>query len=123
MLKSTLALLTAVGLTLGTMPALADDHANAEKKRNCLSISRIDRIEVVDDNTLLFHMHGKEKYINKLPYRCAGLKSRGTFLHETSLQSYCDLDTITVIDPSLGMRLGSCPLGEFTPYVEEVKAE
>jgi hypothetical protein len=83
--------------------------------RHCLSISRIDRIEKVDDQTLIFHMHGNKKYINHLPYRCGGLK-RNSFLHETSLNSYCDLDTISVIDTSLGMRLGSCPLGPFEPY-------
>lgn len=90
----------------------------ADQTRNCVSISRIKRIEIVDNQTLIFHLNHKVKYINRLPFNCPGLKSRGTFLHETSLSSYCDLDTITVIDASLGMRMGSCPLGKFEIYKE-----
>lgn len=80
--------------------------------RNCLSISHIRRIETVDDQTLVFHMRGKDRYVNHLPYRCPGLK-RNSFIHETSLNSYCDLDIISVVDLRIGMRMGSCPLGKF----------
>lgn len=65
-------------------------------------------------------MHGDEKYINHLPYRCSGLK-RNSFLHETSPNSYCDLDIISVIDASLGMRLGSCPLGPLPGRIPAVR--
>ena len=98
------------------MPAMAGED-DGEKSRDCLPMSRIDRVEVVDDRTLIFHMHGDKKYVNNLPYRCSGLRNNA-FIHETSLNQYCDLDTITVYDTSIGMRLGSCPLGEFEPYVE-----
>lgn len=82
--------------------------------RRCLPISHIRRIEIIDDNTLHFHMRGDQHdYLNRLPHRCSGLKSHGTFMHSTSTSNYCDLDTITVLDTSLGMRLGSCPLGRF----------
>ncbi|QIB66452.1 hypothetical protein [Kineobactrum salinum] len=106
-------------LTVAVQTATAQAAADSEKPRDrrCLSISRIDRIETVDNQTLIFHMHGDEKYINHLPYRCSGLK-HNSFLHETSLNSYCDLDIISVVDTSLGMRLGSCPLGPFEPYTE-----
>lgn len=80
--------------------------------RNCLPISHIRRIETVDNQTLVFHMRGKDKYVNHLPYRCSGLK-RNSFIHETSLNSYCDLDIISVVDLRIGMRMGSCPLGKF----------
>ena len=90
--------------------------AEEEKQRHCLNISQIDRIEVVDNQTLVFHMHGDTDYINHLPYRCHGLKNNA-LLHETSLNSYCDLDVISAIDTTIGMRLSSCPLGKFEPYV------
>lgn len=95
-------------LSMITLPALAETS-----QRACLPMSTIDRIEILDDQTLLFHMHGDKKYVNTLPYECHGLESEGTFLHETSLHSYCDLDIITVLDTNIGMRLGSCPLGKF----------
>lgn len=101
-----------------------DKDIKADQSRHCLPISHLKRIEIVDNQSLIFHMNNKIRYINKLPFKCSGLKSRGTFLHETSLASYCDLDTITVIDASLGMRLGSCPLGKFELYNEpKEKAE
>lgn len=93
----------------------AQENPDEQKARDCLSMSRIDQIEVVDDRHIIFHMKGDEKYMNRLPYRCPGLKNNA-FLHETSLNSYCDLDTITVIDTTIGMRMGSCPLGEFEPH-------
>lgn len=103
-------------LMFTALPALAGQQ-QGEKPRQCLPMSQIDHIEVVDNNALIFHMHGKKKYINRLPYRCSGLK-RNSFMHEATLNQYCDLDTITVLDTSIGMRLGSCPLGKFQPYVE-----
>jgi len=105
---------------------MAADSPNAEYEqdgRRCLPISHIDRIEIIDDETLRFHMRGGQDYINRLPHRCAGLKSRGTFMHATSTQNYCDLDTITQLDTTIGMRLGSCPLGKFEVYREMEKTQ
>jgi len=111
---------------LSAAPIVAAESQGDEELRDgrrCLSISRIERIEVVDDQTLRFHMRGGQDYLNHLPHRCAGLKSRGTFMHATSTQNYCDLDTITQVDTTIGMRLGSCPLGKFEVYRELEKAE
>ncbi len=107
---------------LAALPLHADqtkgDKAE-EKEPHCLSMARIQRIEIIDDETLRFHMRGGgPDYLNRLPRRCSGLKRQGTFMHATSTQNYCDLDTITVIDTTLGMRLGSCPLGKFEKYTE-----
>ena len=107
---------TVMLLGLSTV-ALAEEQ---EKTRNCLPMSRIDRIAVIDDHTLRFHMKGGTDYINRLPYPCRGLKSNA-FIHETSLQKYCDLDTITKYNTTIGMRMGSCPLGDFEPYTEPGK--
>lgn len=90
--------------------------------RHCLPMSHIRRIETVDDRTLIFHMHGKDKYVNHLPYRCPGLK-RNSFIHETSLNSYCDLDIISVVDLRVGMRMGSCPLGKFEKVTGQTARE
>lgn len=118
-------LLSSIVLSLGMTPAIATpadtaDSKTAEKEsadvrdRRCLGINQIRRIEIIDDSTIYFHMRGgRGDYINHLPHRCPGLKSRGTFMHSTSTNNYCDLDTISVIDTNLGMRLASCPLGRF----------
>lgn len=113
-LKGSYNIVLAVGFL--SLPIMATAQGE-EKTRDCLSMSRIDEIEVVDDSTLKFHMRGDETYVNNLPYRCSGLE-HNAFIHETSMQQYCDLDTITVYDTAIGMRLGSCPLGEFELYTE-----
>lgn len=121
------------------LAASADEHGGkaaadsaAEKgsessegtQRRCLSLNQIRRIEVVDDQTLKFHMHGGgPDYLNHLPYRCTGLKRRGAFMHATSTSNYCDLDIITQIDTMIGMRLGSCPLGKFEAVERASKGE
>lgn len=98
----------------GAEAGAKDSESAQSSDRRCLGINQIRRIEIVDDSTVHFHMHGGgPDYINHLPHRCPGLKSRGTFMHSTSTNNYCDLDTITVIDTNLGMRLASCPLGRF----------
>ncbi len=111
-----------VGALCGAaLPAVAGEEADGPpepRERHCLWMPQLDHIEIVDDFTLVFHMHGGKKYVNVLPYRCAGLKRRGTFLHETATNNYCDLDIITIIDNSTGMRLNSCPLGHFELYEE-----
>lgn len=100
-----------------------DNRADSDERR-CLSISHIRRIEILDDSTLYFHMRGGQfDYLNHLPHRCPGLKSHGTFMHSTSTSNYCDLDVITVVDTSLGMRLASCPLGRFEAVERDGGAE
>lgn len=85
--------------------------------RTCLPISQIRRIETVDDQTLLFHMRGSKKYVNHLPRTCHGLK-RNSFIHRTPMNSYCNMDIITVIDMFTGMQFGSCPLGKFEEVMD-----
>jgi hypothetical protein len=101
-------------LEAGETESGMDRIAPAEdaETRRCLPRSQIRRIETVDDRTLIFHMRDRSQYVNHLPYRCAGLKNN-SFIHETSLNAYCDLDIISVVDMRIGMRLGSCPLGPF----------
>ena len=53
--------------------------ADAQNVKDCVSIRRIDRTEIIDDRTIVFHMIGKEIYLNKLPRRCPGLRSAGTY--------------------------------------------
>lgn len=85
--------------------------------RTCLPILQIRRIETVDDQTLLFHMRGSKKYVNHLPRTCHGLK-RNSFIHRTPVNSYCNMDIITVVDMFTGMQFGSCPLGKFEEVMD-----
>jgi len=89
---------------------------------NCISLSRIDRTRVIDNQNILFFMKGGDVYSNELPHKCNGLRKGKTFMYKTSLNRLCNVDTITVLDDiGFGFSRGAtCGLGKFQP-VEEFK--
>ena len=105
--------------------------ANAQEPSdmvNCISLSRVDRTEVIDETTILFYMRGNQIYRNVLPHRCPGLRADEPFMYRVSTSQLCNVDVITVLDRvGAGFMPGaSCGLGKFQPIseaaVEELKA-
>ncbi len=105
------------GLVLVPLPADADDAAPAKSSPVCLDVYRIDHTEILNDHQILFHMRGKQVWVNNLTNRCSTLTRDEGFVWESRIAKYCDnLETIRVI------RTGQvCMLGAFTPY-EKPKA-
>lgn len=111
------------------LPASAgeeDEKAKAidellQDAEHCISLSRIDRTDVVDDNNILFYMKGGDIYLNRLPHRCPGLRWEKAFMYRTSMSQLCNVDIITVLDNmGFGYSPGvSCGLGPFYPISEE----
>jgi hypothetical protein len=95
---------------------------------NCVSLSQVDRTEVIDDTTILFYMRGNRIYRNVLPHRCPGLNREQAFMYRVTTSQLCNVDVITVLDRiGAGFMPGaSCGLGKFQPIseaaVEELKA-
>ncbi|MBW7837447.1 MAG: hypothetical protein H3C28_12525 [Sphingomonadales bacterium] len=122
-IRLTLAAFAAVAVGAATA-ALADEKAAPannpdETAPACLQLYQIDRTEVVDDYTLLFHMKGGKTYVSKFPYRCHGLKFERGFAYSTSIPQICgNVDFITVI-----RRGNACPLGPFQLYTPEPKKD
>ena len=108
---------------IGLLPAtaaLADEFDDAEVER-CVTISRIDRTEVLDNRRIIFYMRGKDIYLNQLPRDCGGLGSQKRFSYQSRGSQLCRMDTITVLNsagPGL-MRGATCGLGPFVPITEE----
>jgi hypothetical protein len=107
--------------------ALEADDAFDRTPVDCISVSSIDRTDVIDDRTILFFMRGRKIYRNYLPRRCPGLERHDRFAYQTTSNRLCDIDTITVLE-QWGARLQPgfvCPLGAFHPIpleeVEELK--
>lgn len=90
--------------------------------QSCITVSRIDRTEVIDDRTVIFHMRGRDAaYRNYLPRRCPNLARNNRFMYEVRGSQLCDIDTITVLE-QFGTRLDrgfTCRLGEFHPVTAE----
>jgi hypothetical protein len=97
--------------------------------QRCLRLSRIDRTEVLDEQTILFHMRGSAIYRNYLPEECNGLNDREPFMYNTQgmQRELCANDMIDLLH-GMGTNLWrgrSCRLGQFHPTtpeeVEELK--
>lgn len=119
----------AMSFSLAILPALADndDHSAHETVdgKNCISLVRIDNIEVLDRQRILFHMSGREHYLNTLPHPCPSLRRNQPIMYRTSLSNLCSLDSIRVLETHAGGYYpgASCGLGEFTPVTDdEIKA-
>ena len=86
---------------------------------NCLPSyqSRKARMIVIDNQTVAFQVTGGPTYINHLEAgTCSGLDSGFYQLVTKSYGSLCSGDTARVVDTRNGVGVGSCVIGEFTPY-------
>ncbi len=136
-------LLAAVCLTVTAMitPSTAEEAEDTEEvpgpspfdillgeSERCINTVRIDRTEVIDDRTVVFYLNGGDIYVNRLPHRCPGLRSRQAFMYKTTTSTLCSIDTIRVLDSfGGGLRPGiGCGLGEFHPVspgtIDQMKA-
>lgn len=102
-----------------------EDAIPPEEMVNCVSLSRIDRTEIVDDHTILFYMRGNDIYRNVLPHRCPGLDREEQFMYRVTTSQLCNIDVITVLE-DFGSRFmpgASCGLGKFQPISQEMAAQ
>ena len=87
------------------------DYRATGKIQNCLARFMIARTEILNDYTILFHMHNRKVFKNELPYRCIRLGSEKRFSYTLTSALLCDDTIITVF--SLSGPISSCGLGEF----------
>ena len=99
---------------LGDYDALKKYEATGEMERK-ISLNRILRTQVLDDQTIVFFMMGKKAYVNRMKYKCPSLKSEDRFAYETFGGQLTSLDTISVID-SFGRKWASCGLADFAEF-------
>lgn len=77
--------------------------------RPCMSIARLQRSEIIDNQTIRFHLIDGTIVLSRLPNPCPGLEMQGGFAFRTSTDQLCELDVIRVLPPSGG----ACALGTF----------
>ena len=87
----------------------------------CIMPSRIDRTEIIDARTVVFHMRGSDTYVNRLTRDCPSLVREKRFSYDVRTNQLCSVDSIYVLEwwgSSLN-RGPSCGLGQFFPITEE----
>lgn len=106
-------------------PVQAEEMAGpVVETTKCISLTMLDRTDVIDDRNILFYMRNNKIYLNRLPHRCSGLRFADRFSYRPIVNRLCSIDTITPLrDGSpggLGMIGGvSCKLGQFTAITED----
>ena len=109
------------GLLLVAIIALAGPrHADGQETLRCISISTIDRTEVIDGQRIAFYLTRDRIYLNTLDQSCHNLDRGQPFSYSTSTGQLCSLDSITVLEDFGGFSRGaSCGLGVFNPTDED----
>jgi hypothetical protein len=102
----------------------ANDAARADIDREplrCITVTRLERTEVVGDRTVLFYMRDGDVYRNRLARSCPGLEREKRFTYRVHGNQLCSVDTITVLESrAFGLSEGfTCALGDFRPITEE----
>jgi hypothetical protein len=120
-------------LLAGSTAIGADDDAPFNRTpRDCVITQSIARTDVLDDQTIIFYMRGKNiAYRNYLPRKCPGLKRWERFSYQVTAGRLCNVDVITVLENSFtgaGFNPGfTCRLGDFHPLspedIESLKLE
>jgi hypothetical protein len=83
----------------------------------CISLNRVDKTDVIDDRTIVFHMRGSDIYLNHLSRECPGLEREERFMYSPTSNRLCEIDTVTVLEQwGFGLTRGfTCTLGMFHP--------
>jgi hypothetical protein len=120
-------------LLAGSTGSRADDDATFNRTpRDCVITQSIARTDILDDQTIIFYMRGKNvAYRNYLPQKCPGLKRWDRFSYQVTAGRLCNIDLITVLETSIrgvGFDRGfTCRLGDFHPLspedIESLKIE
>lgn len=108
-------------LLAGSTASGAEDDATFNRTpRNCVITQSIARTDILDDQTIIFYMRGRDvAYRNYLPKKCPGLKRWDRFSYQVTGGRLCNVDLITVLENSVfgtGFDRGfTCRLGDFHP--------
>src|SRR5690606_20873148 len=111
-------------LVCGLHAASAQDSAEegneslaSQSPERCSTLNRLDRTEVIDDRTIVFHMRGGGLYLNNLDRECPGLAREGRVMDSPTGNRLCSLDTVPVLEQrGFGLTRGfTCSLGDVHP--------
>lgn len=91
--------------------------------QQCLPVFTYDHVEILNDQTLLFHGTQKDKlWLNQLAGRCPGLRKNMTLKFELHQDQACNLDTFRGVEPFFWFwqnTTGICSLGKFQPVTPD----
>lgn len=117
----------ATGLDVETILNNPLDDEAYRQRRTCLLSRAIDRVEVLDETMVLFHVRRNKAWLNQLSSRCLGLERDMIINLRIFGGSLCRLDTFRGITRMGGghMPTAHCRLGDFEaiegPQIEALR--
>lgn len=127
-------LVLAAGALAGGATALAQDSAPLSpdlakalegrvpgKPENCISNSRVNGPEIIDDRNILYRQSGARIWRNEMTDKCPAVRDNDIVVIEIFGDQICKYDRFRVVNRNSGIPSAFCILGSFTPY-DKVKA-
>jgi len=103
-----------LGVALVTVLSAARGYAADD----CISISHIQRTEVIDERTVLFYMTGRQIKKMTLAFRCPTLTFYKSFSYRTYTTRLC-----ARVDEIVARGGSHCPIADITPISAKDAAE
>lgn len=91
------------------------DAEVAGEPRDCIDTRQILQTDIVNNRTIVFRMRSGPDYRNDLPAACPLLDDRRGITYRVYTGRLCRIDTVNVVDFTVGVDYGACGLGSFTP--------
>jgi hypothetical protein len=85
---------------------------------SCLPSTRANDMTVIDEDTVIFRQSSAHLYVGHMQGGCSNLGRPGYALltRQVGSSGLCHGDIATVVDTHSGFTVGSCVIGDFTPY-------
>lgn len=107
------------GLHGTTAHGQADEPADAPSLRDsCINLTQIQRSEVLDDETILFHMRNGRIKKAKLAFGCPSLKFYNSFSYRVYSNRLC-----ARVDVIVSRGGAHCPIAEITDHIPAKSGE
>lgn len=89
----------------------------AGRPQACLPTFRRDETITIDERTILFRAGANRVWRNDPPGGCNGLGRPGvSMVTRTPTGQLCRGEIVQLVDLTAGITVGSCSLGDFTPF-------
>ncbi|MBX9859880.1 MAG: hypothetical protein K2Y20_09860 [Sphingomonas sp.] len=88
----------------------------AGKPENCISASRVNGPEIIDNRNILYRQSGARVWRNEMADKCTVLRENDILVIESYGNQICKFDRFQVINRNSGFPSAYCILGSFTPY-------
>jgi len=81
----------------------------------CLDLHRVTSSQVINDTAILYRV-GSTIYVNRPEAGADSLNRNDTMVTRLSTTRLCNIDTVTMVEPTSGTFTGIVFLGDFVPY-------